>query len=314
MISIFVSIFLFAVWSSIFCISKLSLQYSSPVFITAIRMLLAAFLLLGYVFFTNRSSLRIKKKQLLAILLLALFSIYLTNIFEFWGLQYLSSSKTCFIYSLSPFFTAFFSFIHFKEKMNIQKWIGLGIGFLGTLPIIIQQTEQESFMGGLGFFSWPALSIVAASIFSVYGWILLRVLIKNEDTSPLIANGYSMLLGGLLAFFHSLLADTWLPAPVAANKFLPLLQLVIIVTFLSNILCYNLYGVLLKKLTATLLSFIGTLSPFFASLFGWLLLGEKPSILMFSSTGIIMLGLYLVYQAEIKQGYIEKTQMFSKSG
>ena len=78
-------------------------------------------------------------------------------------------------------------------------------------------------------------------------------------------------------------------------------------TLVSNILCYNLYGYMLKKYTATFLSFMGLLSPIFASLNSWIILGESPSWQILLSTSIVSLGLFIVYQAELKQGYIVKS-------
>ncbi len=306
MINFLLSIFLYAAWTSVFSIGKLALAHSTPLFVTSVRMLLSAFILLGYLLFRKRKGLTLKKSFLLPILLLGVFSIYLTNICEFWGLQYLSSSKTCFIYSLSPFLTAFFSYLHFNEKMSPKKWIGMTIGLAGILPGLFLQSGQEGVAGMAGLLSWPTLSVLGAVVFSVYGWVLLRLLVKNKEISPVTANGYSMLFGGLLALVHSYLADTWSPVPVAAGSFLSFSHSILIMTFISNILCYNLYGYLLKRFTATLLSFIGLLSPFFASLSGWIILGEKPSGLLLLSTTIIISGLYLVYQEEIKQGYIKK--------
>jgi len=63
---------------------------------------------------------------------------------------------------------------------------------------------------------------------------------------------------------------------------------------------------MLRRYTATFVSFMGLLSPIFASFSSWILLGEKPSLTIFASTGIVSLGLWLVYSAELKQGYIQK--------
>jgi len=64
---------------------------------------------------------------------------------------------------------------------------------------------------------------------------------------------------------------------------------------------------LLKRFTATFLSFMGLLSPIFASFTGWLFLGELPSWQIFLSTGIVSIGLWIIYRAELKQGYIKKS-------
>ncbi len=303
--SVFLIVAMYAVWSSVFSLGKLALTFSSPIFLTGFRMMLAAILLLGYLAIRKRSQFKMEKKQWISLFLLGFFSVYLTNICEFWGLQHLSAAKACFIYSLSPFFAAFFSYIYFKEKMNRKKWIGLGIGFIGILPVLFTQTGSEELFQ-TNFLSLPTLSVMAAVLFSVYGWILLRVNLKNTEISPLMANGISMLFGGALALIHSFFADTWSPIPIQAGHSGEVIRGVIIMTGLFNIVCYNLYGLMLRKYTATFLSFMGLLSPIFASLNGWLFLGEPLSWTIFLSTFIVSSGLSLVYYAELKQGYIKK--------
>ncbi len=301
---------MYAAWSSVFSLGKMALEVSPPIFLTAFRMLLAAALLLGYLVIRNRSSFKFSRKQWALLGLLSVFSIYLTNAFEFWGLQHLTAAKTCFIYSLSPFIAALFSYIHFGEKMNMRKWLGMGIGFLGFIPLLASQKGAEELLSTIPFLSWPELAMVGASICTAYGWILLRMVInpqtKEEKTpiSPLMANGISMLLGGFLALIHSFFIDSWAPMPVQTESFGPFLQGVILMALISNVLCYNLYGHLLKKFTATFLSFMGLFSPIFASINSWFFLNEQPSMIIFVSTGIVSLGLWLIYSAELRQGYM----------
>ncbi|HEX4840038.1 MAG TPA: DMT family transporter, partial [Rhabdochlamydiaceae bacterium] len=185
--SIAIVVGMYAMWSSMFSLAKIALQYSPPIFLTGSRMMLAALILLGYLLITQRSSFKLDRKQWLSIGLLAFFSIYLTNILEFWALQYLSAAKACFIYSLSPFFAAFFSYLHFGEKINKTKAIGLLIGFLGIIPVLTLQTGVEDLMSAFSFFSWPTLAIVGAAMSSVYGWVLLRLIVKDQMTSPTMA-------------------------------------------------------------------------------------------------------------------------------
>jgi len=299
-------VFLFATWSSMFSLAKMTLEHCPPILLTAARMLISSLIILGFLFIRKRNLLKLSKDQIIPISLLAILSIYLTNIFEFWGLQHLSAAKTCFIYSLSPFFAAFFSYIHFKEKMNKRKWIGMIIGFLGITPVFLTHSKGESLLGGFSIFSWAELAIIGAALFSVYGWVLLRILVKNKEVSPLTANGWSMLIGGGLALIHSFFIDSWKPFPVGPSDMSGFIQGTLIMTFISNIFCYNLYGFLLKKFTATLMSFMGLLSPFFASLSEWIFLGQKPSLVILGSSCIVILGLWIIYKEELRQGYIIK--------
>lgn len=306
--SIFLVVLMYATWSSVFSLGKVALQYSPPIFLTGFRMALAGMIITAYLLIAKRAALKITLKQLLSLSVLAFFSIYLTNILEFWGLQYLSAAKTCFLYSLSPFFAALFSYLHFKEKMNRTKWIGLLVGFIGFIPVLLSQSGAEELWSAQAFFSWstlaPTLAIMGAALCSVYGWVLLRLVVKDSAVSPLTANATSMLIGGSLALVHSLFVDSWTPFPIAEGGASTFLKSTLAMTVISNLLCYNLYGFLLKRYTATFLSFVGLLSPIFASITGSLFFGEPISWIIFASTGVVSIGLFLVYQAELKQGYV----------
>jgi drug/metabolite transporter (DMT)-like permease len=269
-------------------------------------MLLAGVLLVGFMAMFRRASFKLTKRQLISLALLGLFSIYLTNAFEFWSLKQMTAAKTCFFYSLCPFFSALFSYIHFGEKMNGRKWLGMAIGFLGFIPVLASQKGASELLSSFAYLSWPEMSMLAAAVCTSYGWILLRLLVKGESISPLMANGASMLIGGSFALIHSLLIDAWNPIPVASGDISLFLKGTLLMTLISNVICYNLYGYLLKRYTATFVSFMGLLSPIFAMLNSWVILGEQPSMIIFFSTGIVSFGLWLIYSAELKQGYILK--------
>lgn len=298
-------VLLYATWSSVFTFGKAVLEYTTPLFLTGTRMLLAGAMMLLFLAIRNRSQFSLDKRKWLSIGALAIFSIFLTNVLEFWGLQYLTAAKTCFIYSLSPFFAALFSYFHFKEKMSKAKWIGMFIGVLGMIPVFMTQTGSEELFSAFGFLTWPTLAIVGAALFSVYGWVILRLIVKDSEISPVMANGSSMAIGGVMALVASYFVDGWSPSlPVVAGAMAPFAAGLLGMAVLYNIFCYNLYGMLLKRFTATFLSFMGLLSPIFASLTGWLFLGETPSWQIFLSTGFVSIGLFIVYRAELKQGYI----------
>ncbi len=306
-------VFMYALWSSVFSLSKLALQCSPPIFLTGFRMTAAGLIILVYLFFKDRYLFKMNIKQYFSLFILSIFSIYLTNILEMWGLQYLSTAKTCFIYSFSPFFAAFFSYLHFGETMNIRKWLGLFIGLLGFIPVLLNQTDLENFLNAFSFISWPSLAIIGAALCSVYGWVLLRLIVKNSVMSPVMANGVSMLIGGIIALVHSFFTEIWEPIPVSINNLVPFIKGNLIMIFISNIVCYNIYGFLLKRFTASFLSFFGLLSPFFASFSGWFLIGEVFSLSIFLASGIVVIGLWIVYHAELKQGYVISDKQASMS-
>lgn len=296
----------FFIWSTSFTIGKMTLLCTSPIYLTGVRMLLAGLIMMLFLLFCRRKDLRLKKEQVITLLLLSLMAVYVTNVLEFWGLQYLTAAKSCFIYSLSPFLSALFSYFQFREKVTLKKVIGLCIGFIGFLPVMIEQGRGEAFLGGIGIFSWAEIAMMGAVVASVYGWVLLRKL-GREGMSPIMANGSAMVIGGSLALLHSWCFEGGGFFPVSNP--LSFFQGVFLLITISNLICYNMYGWLLKRFTATFLSIAGLMTPLFAAFFGYVLLGESVSTTFFLSMAVIGLGLWLVYSEELRQGYIQKRKV-----
>lgn len=294
---------LYALFGSVFTLGKAALQYTQPLFLVGSRMMVAGLLLLAYQWIRYPERFIFRKKDLWMLTALGIINIYLTNAFEFWGLQHLTSFKTCFIYGLSPFLSALFCYFLFKERLTQKKWMGLAIGVIGFIPILLAQSSSEELTGHFFFFSWAELSVMAACVCSVYGWILLGQLIKEQGYSPLMANGISMVIGGGLALIHSVLTENWNPSPV--TEWIPFAECALALMIISNLMAYNLYGYLLKHYSPTFISFAGFTTPLFAVLFGWLFLGEVATLPFYISAAIVTLGLTLFHQDELKKELVE---------
>lgn len=293
----FLVLILYALFASVFTLAKSALAYTEPFFLIGARMSFAGILMLLFLYVFQREKLKIKKEDIGTFLLLGFMNIYLTNALEFWGLKYLTSFKTCFIYSLSPFASALLSWMLFSEQMSSKKWMGLFIGFSGFIPIFLYQTNEEAISGMLMNFSWAELAVAGAAISSVWGWILLKGLVFDKGYSPFLANGIAMISGGALALGHSLFTETWEPVPVTDYGMFFLFGAALLVV--SNLLGYNLYGHLLKRFSPTFMSLAGFTTPLFTALFGWLFLGEVVSLPFWISLVIVFTGLTLFYQEEL---------------
>lgn len=293
-------ILLFALFASVFGLSKDTLNYAEPFFLIGSRMAIAGLLLLLHQYFFNRKSFQIKSRHLKNLFLLGLVNIYLTNMSEIWGIQHMASAKACLIYSLSPFLSAIVAYFILKEVLTPKKWLGLCIGFMGLIPIFMTQSHIEQNAGDLAFISLAEIALLTAVFCSVYGWTLLKKIINEYHYTPLMANGISMLLGGILALLHSYFSgETWAPLPVSA--FGPFLANTLWMCLISNLICYNLYGYLLKHYSATFMAFTGLVTPFFASFFGWYFLDEVITWHYFASIFVFSIGLTIFYLEELKQ-------------
>lgn len=307
-------ILLFALFASLFTLSKTALDFSEPFFLIGSRMTFAGILLLTHQFIFNRKAFQIQSAHVIPLVLLGLISIYVTNIAEIWGIQFMSSAKACLIYSLSPFIAALFAFWILKERLTSKKWLGLCIGFVGLTPILFVGSSSSDLAKDLFIVSWAEIALITAVFSSVYGWILLKKIINNFHYTPIMANGISMLIGGVLALIHSYVTgESWSPIPVIGGQYGAFIECAFWMTIISNVICYNLYGYLLKRFSATFMSLAGLVTPLFASLFGWYFLDENISWHFFASMGLFSIGLAIFYQEEIATNLVPNTLVEGKN-
>lgn len=292
-------IILFALFASIFSLQKISLNYSEPFFLIGFRMAFSGLLLLIYSFYKFNIVKIVKSIKVTHIkffIYLSVFNIYLTNVFEIWGLNNMSSAKACMIYSLSPFITAIVAFFILKELLTKKKIFGLMLGFLGLVPMLFLKTYEEFNVGKVFAFSFSEIALILSVLFSVLGWIFLKKII-TLGYSFIFANGVSMSIGGIIILFHSFLfGEAWNPFPVLNIKYF--LFYTFITCIISNVICYNLFGYLLKYFSTTFMTFSGLMTPFFASFFGWMFLNEIITWHFFLSILLFFLGLIIFYKEE----------------
>jgi drug/metabolite transporter (DMT)-like permease len=259
-------------------------------------MLIGGSLLYGYYIATNRKKLTIDPRDWGLFLQVIIFHIYIIYVLDLWALQYMTSITSAFIYNLTPFISALFSYFWFNEKITGKKALGLALGAISLIPIFYQCSCSAGALSSYGYFPYIAMLLAASS--GAYGWILLRELIKNRHYSPIMVNGLGMLGGGAAALFTSWGFEHWDTVAPVSNLW-PFLQLTLLIVITGNIFFYNLYGYLLKRYTATFLAFAGFTCPLFAALFGWLFLGESMSLDLAYSGILVFIGLYLFYQDEL---------------
>jgi drug/metabolite transporter (DMT)-like permease len=315
-------ILLYMILASTFTLAKSVLFYTTPIFFIGLRMVLGGTLLLGYLYFFRREQVRFEWRHWRGFAAIMLFHIYIAYITEFWALAYVTSSKACLLYNLSPFVTALFAYWWHKERMTLKKWLGLIVGITGFLPILISAAPATEWLAGSWMFlSMPELALLVSVVSSAYGWIIMKKLVKDGGYSPLMVNGVGMVSGGLLAFVTSLIVEgtpsvhalpqaphfgqlgVWIGSFCSqyATDMIIFSLYTILLIVAANIIFYNLYGHLLTRYSATFLSFAGFTCPMFAALYGWLFLGEEISRWFFLSVLIVVGGLYLFYQDEFQE-------------
>lgn len=286
---------LYAILASTFTLAKELVGVLPPVFAISLRMLIAGSILL-VVWACSQQQKKIAFADYGLFGLTVLSHILLPYITEFVAIQHISPSSACLMYNLSPFISALFSYIFFHERMTYKKWIGFFIGFCGVVFYLHGVLNFD--MHQMYAYALMLISVVTSSL----GWIFVRMLVRHKGYSPMLVNGFSMLVGGAIALPMSYYWEGAID-PTQVN-WSYVLMLIGGLVFIANFIFYNLYGYLLKKYTATFLSFVGFTTPLFAALFERLFLGTPISMHFIYAVGIIGFGIALFYQEELKQGYI----------
>ena len=292
---------MYALFGLTFIFGSAAMKNASPIFFIGMRMIVSGVLMLGYLKIRHKSC-KIKKEDLVHFLFLSIFHILIPFLGEFWALQYLTAAKVSLIWSLSPFITAVFAWFMFRERMTILKFVGMLIGFVGFIPIVIHEGAKETTLSSFLNITTADFALIGAVVSAAFAWSSFKKLLQ-KGYSSLFINGWAMLMGGCSAMALSPLFEPWNPLPVRnwPITFGCLMALVLI----GGIICYNLYGYLLKHYTVTFLSFAGGMVPFWTAMFQWLILHQRVSIAFVVSVLIISIGLYIFYREELRQGYIK---------
>jgi drug/metabolite transporter (DMT)-like permease len=307
----FLLFLLYALFGFTFTLGKITLFYARPFFIIATRMLIGGTGLYIYLHASKHIQCYPRMKDWASYMQVSLFGIFIPYSLRAWGLQYISSTKAAFIFTLMPFFTALFAYAINREKLSYQKSTGLIIGFLGMMPTLFTSNSLEEMYGSIGFLSLPELAIIGSVASFGYNLIALQKLVKHRGCPAVLANSISMLMGGFLALNAAVLFEPVWITTGSIGIFIALLAVQIVI---SNLICANLQAWLLHHYSPTLMAFAGFLTPLCAAFYGWLLLNEQLYLNYVISFFLVLLGLIIFYYDEvIKRRKIAKSMLLDSS-
>lgn len=286
-------------FAATFSLGKLGLQYSGPLFLLGLRMVFGGILLLAYYgLSTPRAEWRtISRNDWFLTIKIILFYNVLSYVLEFWALQYMSALKTTMLWSSLPFVSALLGYFLLNEKLTNLKWWGLFIGTAGMIPIMLIPDERSTSFGELFSISLPEMAMFIEVVAYAYGAYLAKR-IFDKGYSITLVNGWSLLLGGLTMIGIKILT---LPFdPMISTAYLPTICYALLLTLVSEVMGYGIYGLLLKeKYTITFLNFSGFLCPIFSAAISHILFQESIDYKYAIAFFLILIGLFLFYREEL---------------
>ncbi len=287
------------------------MQYTTPMFLIGIRLLVSGILFLFYYYFHYKQMPSLRKYDYWVLAQVAFASFYFAFNMEFMALEYLSSSKTALLYNLSPVIAACFSYIVFNELMTFKKIVGLLICLLSFLPVLMEPSESKGSNAFL-FISWPELWVFLAVISFTYGWVVMRKAIKRHFIPTVFVNGVGMLCGGIASLLTIYIFDipyhqstAWIHPWIPITELMPFILWTSLLIIIGSVICYAIYGYLLHKYTATFVTLGELATPLFAALYGWAFLNESITPSFYFSMIVLAVGSYIFYLEEKRLGYFE---------
>lgn len=201
------------------------------------------------------------------------------------------------IFSSNPIFVVLFSAVINKEKISLNKVIGLIIGLIGIIVIFIEKLEIDA----LNFRS-PLLAFFAAVAYGLYTVIGGRV---SSRIGSLKMNAYSFIIGSL--FLLPLLLSFHIP--VATFDVTGIWQVLYLSVFVTG-LAYLAYFKGLAVVGASKGSLIFFAKPVLASLIAIIFLRERPTLYLFAGTFLIIAGITAAtHWTKIKSRLVNRSTM-----
>ncbi len=252
-----------------------------------IRMILSLpfYLIAAFVLTSQKTNVRLSKKEWLATIALGVFGYYLSSLFDFLGLQYISAGLERLILFLYPSFVVLINAAFFKQPIKrIQLWalaltyIGLGVAYFGEVQI---DTSNPNFY-------WGSFLIFLCSItYAIYiagsGHIIPKV-------GPSKFTAYALLASTAGVFLHYSLRGEYNALQQGSEIWWYGVLLALVATVIPTFMLSS----ALKKIGANNVAIISSIGPVSTILQAYLFLGEPIFFAQIIGTALVLAGILLL--------------------
>ncbi|MEL5892030.1 DMT family transporter [Bacteroides sp. GD17] len=238
---------------------------------------LFAMLALAGILLLDKQSFRIRRKEILPLLLLA--SLYDTSaVFLFWGYKFMASGVATTIHFMYPVLTTLIMMIFFREKKSFWR--------MGAIVLAVSGVFFLSQGDTTGTITWFGIFIVLLSALGYALYLVTVSQLKKLEMKGLKMTFYVFLFGGMLLFIGIQASGIGLQAIPDRVTLGNLVMLALVPTVISNLALVR----AIKNIGSTLTSVLGAMEPVTAVGVGILVFGEP-------FTNSIAIGILLIISA-----------------
>jgi len=277
------------IWSVNFIIGKFAYLFEvPPLTLNFLRWTLVWMLLFPFTYKEIFLNLKLIKKNIIYLTILAITSVSAFNSLVYLALNYTQAIDTILMISIIPVFVLFLSSILGVEKFNFFQLLGLIISFIGVL-VIFSNADLDKILN-LSFNKGNSWMLLA-----VFCWALYSSLLKKKKL-PFSTLGLVEILAsiGLIFLIPQFIGEQMYGKEIKFNK--AFFLILSFVTLFASIGAYYSWNKAIEIIGPNRASIFLHLMPVFGVILAIVLLKEKFQMYHFIGAGFIVLGIYLSNQ------------------
>ena len=277
-----------ALWSLNYMVGRLAPGYVAPHMLALLRWSVAGLLLAGFAWPELWAKRALIKKNAWHYLVFGALGMWICGAWVYIGARSTSTANIALIYALAPVFIALLAAAWLKEKLGRWQWLGIGMAFVGLVHVVIK--GQWASLKGVELVAGDGW-ILAATV----SWTLYSTLLKRwpSELSP-IARLVMIIAGGVALLLPVALLEAGSGLPIGVTQWgWRTAALVLVAGIFPGAGAYWAYATMQKSVGAARAALSLYLSPLFAAVLAWLLLGEPVFAYHAVGAAIILPGLFL---------------------
>jgi drug/metabolite transporter (DMT)-like permease len=273
------------VWSTTYLAMRIGVSSANgfpPFFFGMLRMPVAALILLAI---ARAQGLRMKpaRPEWLSLAVAGNLLWLGGNGLILWAEQYVASGLACLMASSAPIWATIVELLLFRKRPSIPLIASLVVGFIGVAVLSVSSLGTK---GTTDFWT------VSALILGPLCWALGSVFQARRpvNLAPQVMSGYQH----LMAAFGFLIASLMVGEPMAHPGLSAWVAWGYLVIF-GSVIAFTSYVITLRLLPISIVMTYAYVNPLLALFLGWLLLGEPITARTVLGAGLVVLGVFAVF-------------------
>lgn len=273
------------IWGFASPIFKWSLTNITPFTLAFLRFFIAS-ILLGIMLRKNLALPISDKKDLKLLIIYALTAITGNITFFFFGLQLTLAMNVPVIASSQPIMVFIFAYFFLKEKLKLNKVLGMIIGTVGVLAIVLEPVYYNGLYGNV----FGNFLIVLATISGVIGMLTGRTLFQKYN--PLVLTFWAFVIS-TISFLPPAIAENIQNTSILTSLNIRGIVGIIFGSVFSSALAYGLFSYGLSKIQASEASLFIYIDPIAGTILSYFMLHEPITIPFLIGALFIFSGIFI---------------------